>query len=57
MTKKAKEYVLNFSENAKAYVRFSTSDGLVEEFVVKLLFSDGREWHEILSYDSGHDRI
>lgn len=55
MTTNIKEYVLNLSENSKAYVRFSTSDGTVAEFVVKLLYSDKRGWQEILRYDNGHD--
>ena len=55
MIRSTKEYVLSLSENSKVYVRFSTSHGLVTEFVVKLLCADGEEWQEILRYDSGHD--
>ena len=55
MTKKEKEYVLNLSEDANAFIRFNTKEGIVDEFVVKLLFFSGNEWHEILRYDSGHD--
>ncbi len=38
MTKKEKEYVLNLSEDANAFIRFNTKEGIVDEFVVKLLF-------------------
>jgi len=55
MTKKEKEYVLNLSEDANAFIRFNTKEGIVDEFVVKLLFFSRNEWHEILRYDSGHD--
>lgn len=55
MTIKNKEYVLDLSEDAKTYIRFSTTDGFVDGFVVKLLFRCGNEWHEVLRYDSGHD--
>jgi hypothetical protein len=49
-----KEYTIDIADNTKAYVHFTMTQGIVAEFVVKLLILFQREWHEIIRYDSGH---
>jgi hypothetical protein len=50
-----KEYFIEIEEGTIAYVYFKTERGEVTEFVVKLLSMFEGKWHEIISYDSGHD--
>lgn len=49
-----KEYFFEVAEGTIAYVYFSTENGEVTEFVVKLLSLFEDKWHEIVRYDSGH---
>lgn len=51
---KTREYSLDIAEGVKAYVYFAIEQGVVTEFVVKLLVLCQKEWHEVLRYDSGH---
>lgn len=52
---KSKEYIIEITEDTKAYIYLAMSQGTVTNFVVKLLVLFQEVWHEVLRYDSGHD--
>jgi hypothetical protein len=49
-----KYYSIRLSEDAEIQVFFQTAQGLIVNFVVKLIYRVGEKYYEVVRFDSAH---
>jgi hypothetical protein len=49
-----KFYRIFLSGDAEIHVVFETMNGMIVQFVVKLIVSIGQDWYEVARFDGGH---
>jgi hypothetical protein len=49
-----KYFKIELSSGAEIHVYFETANGLIVDFVVKLILKIGQEFYEVIRFDSAH---
>jgi hypothetical protein len=49
-----KYFKIALSSSAEIHVYFETANGLIVDFVVKLILKIGQEYYEVIRFDSAH---